>query len=170
MKPCVQLALSVVAAITLLLLGNLLLLGQMEPPAVLVWPGVAPVFFFLGLLLWLLYAGYVLATIRLVVELRRQAAVPLRLLACLTEAAQRGNAREARLLCRVDDSFLARVLAAGLARMSLGLDSAKEAAHQMTLTIKSEKERQLASLAMIAVLGPPIGMLAFYFFATGRLF
>ncbi len=170
MKPGVLLALSVVAAVALLVLGNLLLLGQVEPPAVLVWPGVAPVCFFLGLMLWLLYAAYVLATFRLVLELRRHAAIPPQLLACLTEAAQHGDARQARLLCRIGDSFLARVFGAGLARMSLGLDSAREAAYQMALTIKAEKERQLACLALIAILGPPIGMLAFYHFVMGRLF
>lgn len=170
MKPGVLLALSVVAAILLLFLGNLLLLGQVEPPAVLVWPGVAPVFFLLGLMLWLLYAGYVLATIRLIMELRRRTAVPPRLLACLTEAAQHGDLYQARLLCRVDDSFLARVLAAGLARMPLGLDSARESAHQMTLTVKAERERQLACLALIAVMGPPIGLVAFYLLIIGRVF
>lgn len=162
MKPGRLIAVAVLAAMVLLVLGNLLLLGQLEPPAVLVWPGVAPLYFFLGLCLWMLYAGYVIATVRLAVEVRRGGAIPGRLVACLTESAQRGDVQQARILCRVDDSFLARVVAAGLARLPLGLDSAKEAAYRMTLTIKSEKERQLAYLAMIAVLGPPIGLIAFY--------
>jgi biopolymer transport protein ExbB len=163
MKPTLLVLAGVVSSVVLLALGNLLLLGQPQPPAVMVWPAVEPVCFWLGLFLWLLYACLVMLALRLALELRREEAAPPCLLESVRDAADRGGVAEARSLSRVNSSVLARVLAAGLARLPLGLDSAREAAYQMTLTIKSEKQRQLAYVELIGILGPTIGLVAFVF-------
>jgi hypothetical protein len=161
MKRVLVVAGAAAASVVLLFLGNLLLLGQAEPPVVVLMPVVDPYSFYLGLLLWVFYAAVLLIALRLAITLRREAAIPPAVLANLRDAARRGAGAEARDLCRMNESFLARVMTAGLARLPLGPEAAREAAYQMTLTVKAEKERQLAYLEMLAVLGATIGLLAF---------
>jgi biopolymer transport protein ExbB len=61
-------------------------------------------------------------------------------------------------MARNDPSFLGRVLTAGMSRLQYGLEDAREAAMNTLEAIKSDKEQKNNYTAVIASLGPMLGL------------
>jgi biopolymer transport protein ExbB len=96
----------------------------------------------------------------LTVELRHEKAIPRTFVTDISDAIRRGKLKTAFYLARTHNAAVARVLAAGMARLPYGLDSAQEAAMRLALTLKAENEERLVCLEIIGTVGPALGAIA----------
>src|SRR5258708_13284184 len=67
--------------------------------------------------------------------------------------------KEAYDLARQDNSFVGRVLAAGMGRLQYGIEDARETALNTVESIKAGKEQLITYLATIGTLGPLLGFI-----------
>src|SRR5262245_513587 len=91
-------------------------------------------------------------------DLRMGAAVPPDFVADFSDLVNKRQFKQAYDLARNDNSFLGRVMTAGMARLQYGLEDARTAAFQMVDTIKANKQQLIAYLATIGTLGPLLGL------------
>jgi biopolymer transport protein ExbB len=70
-------------------------------------------------------------------------------------------------MAKGDPSFLGRVLTSGMARLQYGLEDAREAAHQTLESIKADKDAKNNYTAVIASLGPMLGLVGTVFGMIG---
>jgi biopolymer transport protein ExbB len=75
--------------------------------------------------------------------------------------------KEAFDMARNDPSFLGRVLTAGMSRLQYGLEDAREAAMNTLEAIKSDKEQKNNYTAVIASIGPMVGLVGTVFGMIG---
>jgi biopolymer transport protein ExbB len=80
-----------------------------------------------------------------------------------TELVNKRQFKQAFDLCRNDNSFLARVLTAGMSRLQYGIDDAREAALNMVESVKASKEQLINYMATIGTLGPMLGLVGTVF-------
>jgi biopolymer transport protein ExbB len=111
-----------------------------------------------GPMLLLISIGLVALVVLLAMDLRMGTSVPPEFVEEFTDTINKRRFKEAFELARSDNSFLGRVLAAGMARLQYGLEDARETAMNTVESIKASKEQLIAYLATIGTLGPMIGL------------
>jgi len=120
------------------------------------WLVLAPVsLVLLGIVVWLL------------LDLRGSAAIPAGFVDDFTDTVNKRKFKEAFDMAREDISYLGRVLTAGMGRLQYGLEDAREAAMNTLDAIKGSKERWNNYLAVIASLGPLLGLVGTVFGMIG---
>lgn len=90
---------------------------------------------------------------------RRESMVPAALVDGFEQLLNDKKYQEAYDLAKGDDSFLGRVLAAGMARLSSGFPQAQEAMQEMGEEETMKIEHRLSYLALIGGLSPMVGLL-----------
>ena len=91
-------------------------------------------------------------------DLRMPMAIPPTFVDEFTDTVNKRKFREAFDLARADNSYLARVLTAGMARLQYGIEDARETAFHTVDSIKAAKENLITYLATIGSLGPMLGL------------
>jgi biopolymer transport protein ExbB len=114
-----------------------------------------PVF---GLILLAVSMALVALIVLLAMELRPTVAIPPTFIEQFTDTVNKRKLREAYELARQDNSFLARVLTAGMARLQYGIEDARETAFHTVESVKASKDQLITYLATIGTLGPMIGL------------
>jgi len=119
-----------------------------------------PVF---GPLLLLISIGMVALIVLLGMDLRLGVAIPPGFVEEFTDTVNKRKFKEAFDLARNDNSFVARVITAGMGRLQYGIEDSREAAFNMVDSIKANKEQLIAYLATIGTLGPLLGLVGTVF-------
>jgi biopolymer transport protein ExbB len=96
--------------------------------------------------------------IRLFMELRVSEAVPVLLVDKLEIAIRDKKFQDAYDVCKDNDSFLARLVRAGIANLPNGRTEARDAMQTTTEEIVTSMETRISYLAIIGTLGPMIGL------------
>lgn len=94
----------------------------------------------------------------LALDLRMAAAIPAGFVDEFTDTVNKRKFKEAFDMARGDPSFLGRVLTAGMSRLQYGLEDAREAANNTLDAIKGDKDQKNNYTAVIATLGPMLGL------------
>jgi len=94
----------------------------------------------------------------LALDLRMSAAIPAGFVDEFTDTVNKRKFKEAFDMARNDPSFLGRVLTAGMGRLQYGIEDAREAAMNTLEAIKSDKDQKNNYTAVIASLGPMLGL------------
>jgi biopolymer transport protein ExbB len=116
-----------------------------------------------GPLLLLISIGMVALIVLLAMDLRLGVAIPPGFVEEFTDTVNKMKFKEAFDMARNDNSYLARVMTAGMARLQYGIEDAREAAFNMSDSIKAGKEQLIAYLATIGTLGPLLGLVGTVF-------
>lgn len=123
---------------------------------------IAHFFTSLGIYFGIIFAaisiGIVALIIVLMLDLRMGEAVPAAFVEEFTDMVNKRQFRQAFELSKNDNSFLARVMTAGMARLQYGIEDAREAMLAMLDTVRSSKEAWNTYLATIGTLGPLLGL------------
>ena len=112
----------------------------------------------LPLSLWL-----VAICVLLILDLRGGSAIPAGFVDEFTDIVNKRKFKEAFDMAKNDPSFLGRVLTAGMGRLQYGLEDAREAALNTLESIKSDKDQKNNYTAVIATLGPLLGLVGTVF-------
>jgi biopolymer transport protein ExbB len=115
-----------------------------------------------GPLLLLISIGMVALIVLLFMDLRMGVAIPPGFVEEFTDTVNKRKFKEAFDLAR-NDSYVARVLTAGMGRLQYGIEDAREAAYNMLETIKASKDQLIGYLATIGTLGPLLGLVGTVF-------
>jgi biopolymer transport protein ExbB len=99
----------------------------------------------------------------LMLDLRMSAAIPHGFVDDFTDTVNKRKFKEAYDMARGDPSYLGRVLTAGMARLQYGLEDAREASLNTLESIRSDKEQKNNYTAVIATLGPLLGLVGTVF-------
>jgi biopolymer transport protein ExbB len=94
----------------------------------------------------------------LTLDLRMSSAIPAGFVDEFTDTVNKRKFKEAFDLARNDPSFLGRVLTAGMGRLQYGIEDARETAMNALEAIKSDKDQKNNYTAVIASLGPMLGL------------
>src|ERR1051325_3717661 len=94
---------------------------------------------FFGPLLAAVSLALVALIVILAMELRMGIAIPAGFVDEFTDVVNRRQFKQAFELCRNDNSFLARVLTAGMSRLQYGIEDARHNAYNMVDSIRSGK-------------------------------
>jgi biopolymer transport protein ExbB len=94
----------------------------------------------------------------LAMDMRMSAAIPAGFVDEFTDTVNKRKFKEAYDMARNDTSYLGRVLTAGMARLQYGIEDAREASLNTLEAIKSDKEQKNNYTAVIATLGPLLGL------------
>ncbi len=94
----------------------------------------------------------------LLLDLRGGSAIPAGFVDEFTETVNKRKFKEAFEMVKEDSSMLGRVMTAGMGRLQYGLEDAREAAMNQLEAIKSDKDQRNNYTAVIATLGPLIGL------------
>lgn len=111
-----------------------------------------------GPLLLAISVAMMALVVLLVLDLRMSSAIPAGFVDEFTETVNKRKFKEAFDMARNDPSFLGQVLTAGMSRLQYGLEDAREAAMNALESIKSDKEQKNNYNAVIATLGPMLGL------------
>jgi biopolymer transport protein ExbB len=114
--------------------------------------------FVFGPLLLALSVAMMALVVLLALDLRMSSAIPPGFVDEFTDIVNKRKFKEAFDMARNDPSFLGQVLTAGMSRLQYGLEDAREAAMNTLDAIKSDKEQKNNYNAVIASLGPMIGL------------
>ncbi|HET6574833.1 MAG TPA: MotA/TolQ/ExbB proton channel family protein [Fimbriiglobus sp.] len=96
-------------------------------------------------------------------DLRMGQAIPAGFVDDFTDTVNKRRFKEAYDIARSDPSYLGRVLTAGMSRLQYGLDDAREAAFNTLEGVRSDKEQKNNYTAVIATLGPMLGLVGTVF-------
>jgi biopolymer transport protein ExbB len=129
-----------------------------EPPPNLFKHIVKSAGWFFGPLLLSVSIGLVALVVLLAMDLRMPMAIPPTFVDQFTDTVNKRRFREAFELARADNSFLARVLTAGMSRLQYGIEDARETALNTVESIKANKEQLITYLATVGSLGPMLGL------------
>jgi biopolymer transport protein ExbB len=91
--------------------------------------------------------------------LRREAIVPMQLIDGFEDYVNEKKFQEAYELAKHDESFLGRVLSAGLAKLSTGYPQAIEAMQEVGEEETMKAEHRLSYIALIGTISPMVGLL-----------
>lgn len=116
-----------------------------------------------GPLLLIVSIALVALIVLLSLDLRMAVAIPPGFVDEFTDTVNKRKFKEAFEMARGDNSFLGRVLTAGMSRLQYGLDDAREAANNMLDSIRSDKEQKNNYTAVIGTLGPMLGLVGTVF-------
>jgi biopolymer transport protein ExbB len=119
-----------------------------------------PVF---GILLLCVSIALVTLIVILAMDLRLSIAVPPEFVEEFTDTVNKRQFKQAFDMARNDNSFLGRVLTAGMGRLQYGIEDARDAAINMTESVRSGKGGLLNYLATIGTLGPMLGLVGTVF-------
>jgi biopolymer transport protein ExbB len=111
-----------------------------------------------GPLLLAVSVSLVALVVLLALDLRMSAAIPPGFVDEFTDTVNKRKFKEAFDMARNDPSFLGQVLTAGMSRLQYGLEDAREAAMNTLEAIKSDKEQKNNYNAVIATIGPMLGL------------
>ncbi|MFN4259056.1 MAG: MotA/TolQ/ExbB proton channel family protein [Gemmataceae bacterium] len=114
---------------------------------------------FFGFILLALSVGLVALLVLLFMDLRMSVAVPPGFIEDFTETVNKRRFKEAFDMARNDNSFLGRVLTAGMGRLQYGIEDAREAALNMVESIKASKQQLVTYVATVGTVGPMIGLI-----------
>src|SRR5262245_14410681 len=129
----------------------------------LIWHIIKSAGPFFGPLLLGLSIALVALVVLLALDLRLGVAIPPGFVEEFTDTVNKRKFKEAFDLARNDNSYVARVLTAGMGRLQYGIEDAREAAYNMLETIKASKEQLIAYLATVGTLGPLLGLVGTVF-------
>jgi biopolymer transport protein ExbB len=118
---------------------------------------------FFGPLLLLVSIALVTLIVLMTMDLRMGVAVPPALVDEFTETVNKRQFKQAFDLVRNDNSFLGRVLTAGMGRLQYGIEDAREAAMNMVENVKAGKEQLITYMGTIGTLGPLLGLVGTVF-------
>jgi len=123
---------------------------------------IAHFFSSIGIVFGIIFATISVAIVALIIvlmlDLRMSEAVPAAFVEDFTNMVNKRQFKQAFELCKGDNSFLARVMTAGMARLQYGIEDAREAMLAMLDTVRASKESWNTYLAMIGTLGPLLGL------------
>jgi biopolymer transport protein ExbB len=114
-----------------------------------------PVF---GPLLLLMSLGLVALIVILAMDLRMATSIPPDFVEEFTDTVNKRKFKEAFDLARNDNSFLGRVLTAGMGRLQYGIEDAREVVFNTVEATRASKDQLITYLATIGTLGPMIGL------------
>lgn len=108
-----------------------------------------------------LFLSFVLVavTVMCVLAARRDSIVPLQLVEAFEAQLNEKKYQEAYEMAKADDSFLGKVLSAGLAKLSAGFDKAQAAMQEVGDDENMRIEHRLSYISLIGTLAPMIGLL-----------
>jgi biopolymer transport protein ExbB len=112
----------------------------------------------MGFILGVLSISMVALVVLLFMDLRMSDSVPPAFVEEFTDTVNKRRFKEAYELARQDNSFLARVLTAGMTRLQYGIEDARDTAVNTVESIRASKEQLTTYLATIGTLGPLIGL------------
>lgn len=116
---------------------------------------------------WIVLLPISIALVAIVVllalDLRPSSAIPPGFVDEFTDTVNKRKFKEAYEMARNDPSFLGRVMTAGMARLQYGLEDAREAAGNTLEGIKSSSEQKNNYTAVVATLGPLLGLVGTVF-------
>lgn len=133
-----------------------------EPPNMFVHL-ITSVGIFMGILLLITSISLVTFIVLLAMDLRMGNAIPPAFVDDFTDLVNKRQFKQAFELCKMDNSYLARVLTAGMGRLQYGIDDARECAMHMVESVKASKEQLNNFVATIGTLGPLIGLVGTVF-------
>ena len=107
--------------------------------------------------------GLIAIVVLLAMDLRMSAAIPAGFVDEFTDTVNKRKFKEAYDMARADPSYLGRVLTAGMSRLQYGIEDAREASLNALEGIKSDKEQKNNYTAVIATLGPLLGLVGTVF-------
>jgi len=116
-----------------------------------------------GILLLGISITLVTLVVLLVLELRIEAAIPPAFVEEFTDTVNKRQFKQAYEMAKEDQSFVARVLTAGMSRLQYGIEDAREASFSMLESVKAGKEQLIVYLATIGTLGPLLGLVGTVF-------
>jgi biopolymer transport protein ExbB len=111
-----------------------------------------------GPMLLAISVALVALVVLLFLDLRTASAIPVGFVDDFTDTVNKRKFKEAFEMARNDPSFLGRVLTAGMSRLQYGLEDARETAMNTLESIKSDKDQKNNYTAVIASVGPMIGL------------
>ncbi len=112
----------------------------------------------IGVFLLCLSVYFTALVIRLGMELRVSEAVPAALVDKLEGAIRDKKFQDAYDVCKDNDSFLARLVRAGIANLPQGRIEARDAMQTTSEEVVTSMEMKISYLAIIGTLGPMIGL------------
>jgi biopolymer transport protein ExbB len=116
---------------------------------------IGPVF---GLIFAIISVGMVALIIILMLDLRLGESVPPSFVEEFTTMVNKRQFKQAYDLCRAENTFIARVLTAGMGRLQYGIEDAREAMMIMVDSVRASKDSWIAYLGVIGTLGPLLGL------------
>ena len=116
-----------------------------------------------GPLLLAVSVALVALIVLLSLDLRMISAIPPGFVDEFTDIVNKRKFKEAFDMAKNDPSFLGRVLTSGMGRLQYGLEDAREAALNTLESIKSDKDQKNNYTAVIATLGPLLGLVGTVF-------
>ncbi|MCI0380376.1 MAG: MotA/TolQ/ExbB proton channel family protein [Gemmataceae bacterium] len=123
---------------------------------------IAHFFDSIGIVFGIIFAAISIGAVALIIvlamDLRMGEAVPPAFVDDFTGLVNKRQFKQAFELCRNDNSFLARVMTAGMARLQYGIEDARGAMLSMVDTVRSSKDNWITYLATIGTLGPLLGL------------
>jgi len=131
--------------------------AQQESQSLLVW--VAQCSGWIGAVLLLLSFYFVATVVRLFLILRESVAAPAELLEEFETLFQKRDFRELYQVLKKDGSFLGSILAAGMSKLSNGLQEARNTLDRASDAATITLEKSCSMLAVLGTLGPMIGLL-----------
>jgi biopolymer transport protein ExbB len=174
--PTLRLALGLVVAGLVMLALPQVAFGQDEAaaPAAAAGPSdnkfvfiIQSVGWLFGLLLLACSVWLIALCVLQFLDLRAASAIPVGFVDEFTDIVNKRKFKEAYDMARNDPSFLGRVLTSGMARLQYGLEDAREAAMNTLDGIKEDKSHKNNYLAVIASIGPMLGLVGTVFGMIG---
>ena len=129
--------------------------GDSEPLVLFMIKSLGWVF---GPLLLAISVAMLALVVLLALDLRMTSAIPPGFVDEFTDTVNKRKFKEAFDMARNDPSYLGQVLTAGMSRLQYGLEDAREAAANTLESVKSDKEQKNNYTAVIATLGPMLGL------------
>src|SRR5262245_4170574 len=118
---------------------------------------------FFGPMLFIVSITLVTFIVLLAMDLRMGAAIPPLFVDDFTDLVNKRQFKQAFDLCRSDNSYLARVMTAGMGRLQYGIEDARECAMHQVESVKASKEQLNNFVATIGTLGPLVGLVGTVF-------
>ncbi|AMV30237.1 Biopolymer transport protein ExbB [Gemmata sp. SH-PL17] len=152
------------AVVVLMMFSNVAHAQESPPPAEklsggeLIWFMIRSLGFVFGPLLLAISVAMMALVVLLFLDLRMSSAIPPGFVDEFTDTVNKRKFKEAFDMARSDPSFLGQVLTAGMSRLQYGLEDAREAAMNTLESIKSDKEQKNNYNAVIATVGPMLGL------------
>lgn len=124
----------------------------------LIWFMIKSLGIVFGPILLAISVAMMALVVLLFLDLRMSSAIPPGFVDEFTDTVNKRKFKEAFDMARNDSSFLGQVLTAGMSRLQYGLEDAREAAMNTLESIKSDKEQKNNYNAVIATVGPMLGL------------
>jgi biopolymer transport protein ExbB len=111
-----------------------------------------------GLIFAIISIGMVALIIILLLDLRLGEAVPPSFVEEFTDMVNKRQFKQAYEMCRNENTYVARVLSAGMGRLQYGIEDAREAMAATNDSVRAGKDSWISYLGIIGTLGPLLGL------------